>query len=152
MKKSILITIAFLAIGFYIGFTGLGKSNINNNDCYIILNNQRFDLTIAKTEAERQRGLSGTTSLTENTGKLFVFEQPGMYGFWMKDMNYPIDIIWFDSNFKIVDIAQNVTPQSYPDVFYPKQNALYVLEIGAGNAKKLNLDFGTSAQMTCGAI
>lgn len=152
MKKNILITIAFLVIGFYIGFTGLGKSNINNNDCFITLNNQRFDLSLAKTEAERQQGLSGTPPLAQNTGKFFVFDTPGMYGFWMKDMNYAIDIIWFDSDLKIVGMAKNATPSSYPNVFYPNKNALYVLEIGAGNVQKFGLDLDTGAQLNCSAI
>lgn len=149
MKKSILIVTMTLALVGYFVFTNSQKTN---NDCFITLNNQRFDLTLAKTEAERQQGLSGTQSLAQNTGKLFVFDTPSIYGFWMKDMNYAIDIIWFDSDLKIVGMAKNATPSSYPNVFYPKQNALYVLEIGAGNAEMLNLDFGTIAQLNCRAI
>jgi uncharacterized membrane protein (UPF0127 family) len=152
MKKSILITIAFLAIGFYIGFTGVFRGDNGNNGCFITLNNQRFDLTLAQTPAEQEQGLSGTASLPANTGKLFVFEHPDMYGFWMKDMNYAIDIIWFDENLKIVGIAKNTTPKTYPNVFYPNKNSQYVLEINAGDAEKLNLGFDQSAQLHCQAV
>lgn len=147
MKKSLLIVIIFLALTGYFIFT-----NIHKKSCFITLNNQRFDLTVAQTEAERQRGLSGTATLAENTGKFFVFEKSDMHGFWMKDMNYAIDIIWFDSDMKIVGISQNTAPETYPKVFYPNQNALYTLEIMAGEAERLNLGFGQSAQLHCQAV
>lgn len=152
MKKSIFITILFVAIGFYIGFTGVSRGGKGNNDCFITLNNQRFDITLAQTEVERAQGLSGAEYLAPNTGKFFVFEKPSMHGFWMKDMNYAIDIIWFDGDMKIVGISQNTTPETYPKVFYPNQNALYTLEIVAGEAEKLNLGFGQSAQLHCQAV
>lgn len=147
MKKSILIVIISITFVGYLVFT-----NIHKKPCFVTLNNQRFDLSVAQTEAERAQGLSGTASLAQNTGKFFVFERPDMYGFWMKDMNYAIDIIWFDGDLKIVGIAQNTTPETYPKVFYPNQNALYTLEIMAGEAEKLNLGFGQSAQLHCQAV
>lgn len=158
MKKSIIIVIIFLAIIGFTIFYSINKPShksdlgLVQDDCFVTLNNERFDLTLAKTEAERQRGLSGTSSLADNTGKFFVFEKPSMHGFWMKDMGYAIDIVWFDGDMKIVGISQNTTPETYPKVFYPNQNALYTLEIVAGEAEKLNLGFGQSAQLHCQAV
>ena len=149
MKKSILIVIVFLAITGYVGFIFTKRGN---NDCFITLNNQRFDLSLAQTQAEQEQGLSGTASLPVNTGKLFVFEHPDMYGFWMKDMNYAIDIIWFDENFKIVGIEKNLAPKTYPNVFYPNKTSQYVLEIGAGNAPTPHLSFDNQAQLYCQAV
>lgn len=88
-------------------------------------------ISIADTEDERSLGLSGTQSLPENAGKFFVFPQPGVYGFWMKDMNYGIDIIWLDSTLSIVGIESEVLPESYPNVVYPPSDILYVLEVPA---------------------
>lgn len=152
MKKSIFITILFVAIGFYIGFTGVSRGGKGNNDCFITLNNQRFDITLAQTEVERAQGLSGTEYLAPNTGKFFVFEKPSMHGFWMKDMNYSIDIIWFDGGVNIVGIEKNLSPETYPKVFYPKQNAKYVLEINSGRVDSLNLDFGQTGKLYCAAV
>lgn len=89
-------------------------------------------ITIADTPEEQEQGLSGTDSLTEGTGKLFVFKTPAIYGFWMKDMQYPLDIIWIGTDMRIVSISEYVTPESYPTVFYPPQAVGYVLEVNAG--------------------
>jgi uncharacterized membrane protein (UPF0127 family) len=152
MKKNILIVIVFVAVGFYIGFTGVERGNITDSDCFITLNNERFDLDLAKTPAERAKGLSGTGLLPAGTGKLFVFDTLESHGFWMKDMNYPIDIIWFDQNMYIVGISKNLAPNTYPKVFYPDSLSLYTLEVNAGVADQLNLNSGTRAQLNCKAI
>src|ERR1700675_3717330 len=62
---------------------------------------------VESTEASREQGLSGRTSLAEGSGMLFVFQTPGVYGFWMKDMNFDLDMLFADSNGKIVTIAQD---------------------------------------------
>ncbi len=94
---------------------------------------------IADTELEREKGLSGTTSLPQNSGKLFIFNTSGDYGFWMKDMQYAIDIIWIDSNFRIIGITKDVAPESYPEVFYSPSPVKYVLEVNAGFSTVHNL-------------
>lgn len=98
----------------------------------------------ADTEEERSLGLSGTAVLPENAGKFFVFPQPGIYGFWMKDMNYGIDIIWLDSKLTIVGIEIAVLPESYPTVVYPPSDILYVLEVPAGFSTIKGLKKGQS--------
>ncbi len=87
---------------------------------------------IADTPDEQQMGLSGTAPLPKNTGKLFVFSTPSKHGFWMKDMNYGLDIIWIDKDFRIIHIDKEVMPESYPTIFYPPKEIMYVLEVPAG--------------------
>lgn len=88
---------------------------------------------VADTGAARQRGLSGRESLPWGTGLLFVFETDGNWGIWMKEMHFPLDIIWAGSDGTIITIAQDVAPESYPKVFYPSApTARYVLELPAG--------------------
>ena len=93
---------------------------------------------VENTEASREQGLSGRTSLAEGHGMLFVFDAPGKYGFWMKDMNFAIDMLFIDASGKIVTIAAEASPAGYhlnpPQVFYPASDALYVLEVPAGFA------------------
>lgn len=86
---------------------------------------------IAETPEERRRGLGGRDALLENHGMLFVFDTPAPYGIWMEDMRFAIDILWLNAEGKIVDLKQNVVPETYPEVFYPKEDALYVLELPA---------------------
>ncbi len=104
----------------------------SSSEATLVSGDLHIPVTIADTQEEQEQGLSGTVSLPENTGKLFVFKDPGVYGFWMKDMQYPLDLIWIDSSMHIIDINKDVTPQTYPNVFYPPQQVLYVLEVNSG--------------------
>jgi uncharacterized membrane protein (UPF0127 family) len=88
-----------------------------------------------RTPEEQMRGLSGRQSLEENAGMLFVYEIPSVPGFWMKEMNFPIDIIWIDENKKIVGITENLAPETFPQVFYPRSSVQYVLEVNSDWAR-----------------
>lgn len=99
-------------------------------------------VTIADEPNERKQGLSGTQSLDEFEGKLFIFEKPGKYGFWMKDMLFPVDIFWIDDTFQIVHIEENVSPETYPKVFTPDTEARFVLEVNESFAHFYNIHEG----------
>lgn len=99
---------------------------------------------VARTPSTRERGLSGKASLGHDEGMLFIFPTPGRHSFWMKDMNFPIDIVWIASNRKIVGVAEGVTPDSYPETFIPPSNIQFVLEVPAGSAQEFGLKTGSS--------
>ena len=103
-----------------------------------------FTLEIAASFEQRVCGLSNRRSLDQDKGLLFVFEESAKHGFWMKDMRFPIDIVWLDQAGSIVFIAKDIAPETYPEVFTPDQDALYVLEINAGQAETLGLEIGTT--------
>jgi len=102
---------------------------------------------IADTQDEQTLGLSGRESLLDGHGMLFVFKELSEHMFWMKDMKFPIDIIWISENFKIVDIKENATPESYPDVFLPTEKARYVLEVQAGFFASHRLKLGDKVRI-----
>ncbi len=87
------------------------------------------------TEPQWIQGLSGTDALAPNTGMLFDFGRADYWGIWMKDMNFPIDVLWITSDLKISDIVENMSPASYPTNYKPHIPALYVLEIPAGTVR-----------------
>ena len=91
----------------------------------------------------REKGLGGRASIPEGYGMLFVFPKEDYYGFWMKDMQVPIDIFWLDDKRQVVSSVLSVTPESYPNVFYPSAPARYVLETAAGFGKAHNITIGT---------
>jgi hypothetical protein len=97
---------------------------------------------VADTVSTRTQGLSGRETLPENMGMLFVFDVSGVYGFWMKDMLFPIDIIWIDKNKTVVHIRKGVSPDTYPSSFSSMKKALYVLEIKAHLSDELNIREG----------
>jgi uncharacterized protein len=96
-------------------------------------------IDISDTTCKQNLGLSGREKLEENTGMLFVFNYEGAHEMWMKDMRFPIDIIWFDSDSKITGIAQNIAPETYPSTFGGEYKAKYVLELPAGFVNKNNI-------------
>jgi len=97
---------------------------------------------LADTEEERINGLSGRDRMPENEGMLFVFEKSGKYPVWMRNMNFPLDIFWLDGRGVIVDAWENASPDSYPEVFEPNNDAYYILETVAGFSEVYNIKIG----------
>jgi uncharacterized membrane protein (UPF0127 family) len=108
----------------------------------ILIGESAVTIEVADSDSERMQGLSGRESLEPGHGMFFIFDQPGLHGIWMKDMNFPIDIIWFDQYGELVYFEEHVTPESYPDTFFPKSPSLYVLEVPAGFVKDKNIKLG----------
>jgi uncharacterized membrane protein (UPF0127 family) len=100
----------------------------------------------ATTNQEQDRGLGGRSHLDQDQAMIFLFEQAGSHGFWMKDMHFPIDIIWLDDKKSIVHIEKSVSPDSYPTVFSSPTPARYVIEVAAGTSELLSWDIGTTLQ------
>ena len=102
---------------------------------------------IANTTELQEKGLGGRKALAKDSGMLFVFAEPGEYGFWMKDMLFPLDIIWVSSDFHITHIEHSLATSTYPTIFYPHESSQYVLEVSSGTSEKLNLKEGDSVSI-----
>lgn len=102
-------------------------------------------LEYARSDAEQVRGLSGRTNLPENSGMLFVYEKNVIPNFWMKDMNFALDIIWLDENWRVVGFEKNVSPATFPQTFSPDKPIRYVLEVNAGFVDKQQIKLGEKA-------
>ena len=107
-----------------------------------VLGGKEYALEIADDADEHQKGLSGRTQLPAGQGMLFIFPISGNYGIWMKDMNFAIDIIWLDTERRIVGLKENAQPASYPEIFYGEDDNLYVIEINAGEIAETGLQIG----------
>lgn len=83
---------------------------------------------IANTDEELKKGLSGKKNLGKVDGMLFVFPETAFHQIWMKDMLFPIDIIWIGEDLTIINIERNVSPDSYPRNFRPDRPARYAIE------------------------
>jgi uncharacterized protein len=104
---------------------------------------------ISVTNEQRTKGLSVKDGLAENEAMLFVFDNEAEHTFWMKDMKFPIDIIWIDSDKTIVHIEHNLQPCGYGllcPTYKPGQDSLYVLETVGGFAEKHDVVQGTRVQ------
>jgi uncharacterized protein len=124
------------------------NTNVNDSEFlkgYVIVDNYKILVDIALTDKQVQDGLSIKNSLNENEGMLFFLGEPRQASFWMKNMKFPIDIIWLNETFSIVHIEQELQPcesvfscKSYK----PNSEALYVLETIDGFTKKHDLQIG----------
>jgi len=134
--KIILVIILLAAFAFLIREYGfdLGGSDVFE----VILKGEKFMVEAADTPAERMQGLSGRSVLSVNEGMLFTFDKPDAHGFWMKDMKFPIDIIWISNN-EVIYVSSNLNPDSYPTIFSPPEPVSQVLEVKAGTAFRLNV-------------
>lgn len=100
---------------------------------------QEISVEIVESPAAQAKGLSGRSCIDENWGMLFSFEDEAFREFWMKDMNFSLDIIWLDGEKFVVDVTKNISPETYPEAFTSNAPSQYVLEMGAGQAEKLGL-------------
>ncbi|MDW0156249.1 MAG: DUF192 domain-containing protein [Nitrososphaeraceae archaeon] len=149
-KGMLFITCAIII--FLISFSQLYAFNLqSNNDTSSIdadffsnykkttisINGINVTMAIASTDEHRIRGLSGIEKMNENEGMLFLFDKPSKQGFWMNKMNFPIDIIWLDSNNKVVHIEKQLEPCKLflaCPVYNPEVDSLYVIELRSGFA------------------
>jgi uncharacterized membrane protein (UPF0127 family) len=106
-----------------------------------------ISVEVADTKESRELGLSGRSGIHDNQGMLFTFPVPGRYGFWMKDMNFPIDMVWINNQGLVVYVAENAKPEDYPARYVNDAAASYVLEIGSGKAKTYGLYLGSKVVM-----
>jgi len=108
-----------------------------------------LDVEVADRGDSRAVGLGNRDALASDAGMLFVFNSPLIPGFWMKDMRFPLDMVWIDADKKILGIARDVQPQpgdppSKLRFYRPESPIIYVLEINAGASARLGLQPGDS--------
>jgi uncharacterized membrane protein (UPF0127 family) len=112
---------------------------------WVELRGQRFTVEIADTDESRARGLMFRDSMAEDRGMLFIFDRSQPLAFWMKNTKIPLDILYFDSNRRLVSQQRDVPPCSLGNGCPPYPSsapARYVLELNAGQAAKLGLNDG----------
>jgi len=116
---------------------------VNEETNYTVyIDNIVLSVSVADSSQERTAGLSGVSALSELEGKLFIFDEDNRHGIWMKDMELPIDVLWFNSDLELVHIEEAIQPSSYPTVFAPDQDARFVIETNAHLADSLQIQLG----------
>ena len=150
-KKTLLIGAFAFVVLFALSFYGDNVLNKNNNykeniasqeNRILKVGNISVRVDIADTPAFHERGLSGRKTLLDGQGMFFIFDHPDIYPFWMKEMNFPIDIIWIDEHMSVADITKSVLPSSFPQTFASKVPVRYVLEVQAGFAERNGVNTG----------
>lgn len=108
-----------------------------------------FDVEVAITADERQRGLMDRETLDSETGMLFIFPREDIYPFWMKNTLIALDMIWLDRDRKVVHIEKGAKPcENEPCPQYiPLAEALYVVEFNAGTVDDYIIQTGDQAEI-----
>jgi uncharacterized membrane protein (UPF0127 family) len=121
---------------FVFSFDGYASGRVS-----VLMGKKKFSLECAKTDDERASGLMYRRKLASNGGMLFVFDDEKIHPFWMHNTILSLDLIWLDSNSKIVFIVPNTKPFDDTPII-PDVSSKYVIEVLAGTAKKLKLKLG----------
>lgn len=149
------VIVILLGVFVFINLSGGSLSNflspLFNKSGKVTIQNHSFSVFEAKTEKEKQIGLSARTSIADTQGMIFIFDKPDTYGFWMKNMKFSIDIIYLKDK-KIVTIFPSVPfpkdPTEELKIYTPSEPADTVLEFKAGTAQKYNFKVGDSATIS----
>ena len=146
-KKFFLFLLGILVLSFIL-LKGFRQKDIPASQCQaekiatVSIGHKQIKAFIADTPALQEKGLGGRDSIAPDEAMLFVFGVSAPYGFWMKDMSFPIDIFWLDQAGRIIFIEADALPSSYPEIFTPPSPAQYVLETRADFARENNLKIG----------
>ena len=111
----------------------------------ILIDDIALEVQIADSDPRRVRGLMFQEQLPYDEGMIFVFSEPGLYSLWMLNMQFPLDMIWFDHDGNIVHIEKNIPPcKTVVEIttcqsIIPDNAASYVLEVTAGFIDQNNI-------------
>ena len=111
----------------------------------IMVDDIPLEVQIADTDPRRIRGLMFQDQLPYDQGMIFVFNEPGLYSLWMLNMQFSLDMIWFDEDGKVVHIEKDIPPcKTVVEIaacqsIIPSDEAVYVLEVTSGFIDQNNI-------------
>lgn len=140
--KNIIIGLLLLAMIGGLFYFMIGQ--LKRRETYVALSkNVKITVELAQNDAEQYRGLSDRKSLCQTCGMLFVWTDYDLRTFVMRDMNFPLDIIFIADN-KIMKIASNLWPEGNPpqNIYSSDVPVNYVLEINGGLTDRYGIEVG----------
>lgn len=121
------------------------KDLSNTTSNFVKIKDLIIPVDLAITPDQQAKGLSFRNSLNASEGMLFLFDNSGDYSFWMKDMKFPLDILWINPANNIVHIEKNLQPCVFillcPS-YSPHSISKYVLEVNSNYTTKNNITVG----------
>lgn len=138
------VTIAF--VGILLATAIYFMSSNFSHQVTLLIGDGSLKTRLALDEESRTKGLSGVSGLADDQAFLMVYPRDGLWQIWMKEMKFPIDIVWLNSDKKIVYIVKNADPAlGMTKTYTPKEKARYVVELPAGRVEALNIRINTTA-------
>ena len=122
-----------------VAFTKEGELTINKQKIDTLIT--QLDIEFAQTEYETQTGLMYRKGMEDHQGMLFIFDEERMHSFYMKNTEFPLDIIFIKADSTIASFQENAQP--FNEAGLSSQVPIqYVLEVNAGLAEKWLLEVG----------
>ncbi len=158
-------TVALFLLFILLALLYAGTTNRTSGSAERIFSIRGHTISVetADTMGELLKGLGGRKSLSGKRGLFFVFPESGRHGIWMKGMLFPIDVVWLKETqtnancalndtekgkelcLVVVDVLENLSPETFPEVFYPTNDARYVVELKAGTIQERGIKNGDRA-------
>ncbi|MEB1608854.1 DUF192 domain-containing protein [Xanthomonas campestris pv. campestris] len=139
--------LCLLALALLILLSGCASSG----GTWVELAGTRYQVELARNDADRAKGLMFRDAMADDHGMLFVHDRQEPLAYWMKNTKIALDILYFDNERRLVSQQRDVPPCSAGDACPPypsKRPARYVLELNAGQAAKLSLQDGASLTLS----
>jgi uncharacterized membrane protein (UPF0127 family) len=119
---------------------GADEGDVKFETVQVKIKERSFTLEVADTEARRSRGLMFRKSMAADHGMIFVFEKADTWGFWMKNTEIALDLVFLDEGGKVIGIYP-LKPHDETSVG-PDKPAKFAIELNAGTAKAVGLKVG----------
>ena len=126
-------------------------NGINFSQAQVRIKDQLIHVALSQTPEEITQGLSGTESMEENQGMLFVMPRGETPSFWMKNMRYSLDFVWIYDD-RIIDISKDIPPPESPDsplqTYSPSMPITHVLELNGGWIERHGIEIGDRVDLS----
>ena len=144
-KYAVLVVFVVLAGATFFFFKRSAQEELRPP--FVTIGKHAFSVGVARTKEEQDRGLVKTDTVCRECGMLFKKKKKNVYRFWMKDMRFPIDILWIREG-KIVHIEEEVDFKDQKRIYAPSEPADSVLEINAGLSRGLGIKVGQTVSVS----
>lgn len=128
----------------------LARLSEGYNQGVVVFSDNRINVQIPTTTALQELGLGGRSTMGDEQGMLWLFDEARRYSFWMKGMKFPLDFIWIDGG-RVVDITPDAPVPSAgdpdPKIYQPAVPASAILEVNAGFAQRHAVHVGDAVEV-----
>jgi uncharacterized membrane protein (UPF0127 family) len=149
MTKIIFGILFLILTSFILYFANFVIKDVSQNKEVkgVVVGNKEYQLEIVTSPEDLKKGLAKFEDIEDNQGMLFVFDTPGRWSIWMKDMKFNIDIIFLNEEKEVVTMFRNVKFENHENVFMyrkyiPDFDSKYVIELKEGEIEKNKIKIG----------
>ncbi len=121
------------------------RRRLSYKNTAVAIGSRQFSGIVSDSFLKRMIGLMYRSAIAEDECMLFIFNEEARLGIWMKNMNFPIDVIWLDSDMRIVSMVEGIQPchRIICKTYYPEAKSKYIIELKSGSIEKNRISKAT---------